>query len=146
MHWSYCKYIQSSKQERAGENRCGNHQLRSSDETIQKKAVYVCIHLLYQLSLFLTECLLQNEHITPSMVYSAEDLCLVVQLSDSVTLWTVACQLFCPWDFPGKNTEVCCHFLLQGIFLTQGSNLGLPYCRQTLYHLSHRGSPMCWND
>ena len=26
------------------------------------------------------------------------------------------------WDFPGKNTRVGCHFLLQGIFLTQGSN------------------------
>ena len=32
---------------------------------------------------------------------------------------------FCPWDFPGKNTEVGCHFLLQGIFPTQGSNLHL---------------------
>ena len=30
--------------------------------------------------------------------------------------------------------------LLQGIFLTQGSNLGLLYCRQILYHLSHQGS------
>ena len=33
------------------------------------------------------------------------------------------------------------HSLLQGIFLTQGSNLGLLYCRQILYHLSHQGSP-----
>ena len=32
-----------------------------------------------------------------------------------------------------------CHFLLQGIFLTQGSNPGLPHCRQMLYHLSHQG-------
>ena len=31
----------------------------------------------------------------------------------------------------------CCHFLLQGIFLTQGSNPGLLHCRQTLYPLSH---------
>ena len=30
-----------------------------------------------------------------------------------------------PWNFPGKNTGVGCHFLLQGIFLTQGSNLSL---------------------
>ena len=30
-------------------------------------------------------------------------------------------RLLCPWDFPGKNTEVGCHFLLQGIFSTQGS-------------------------
>ena len=44
-------------------------------------------------------------------------------------------------DFPGKSTGVSCHFLLQGIFLTQGSNPGLPHCRQMLYHLSHQGSP-----
>ena len=66
-----------------------------------------------------------------------------------------------PWDSPGKNTGVGCHFLLQcqaplsmefsrqeywsgyhsllqGIFLTQGLNLGLLHCRQILYHLSHQ--------
>ena len=32
-------------------------------------------------------------------------------------------RLPCPWDSPGKNTGVGCHFLLQGIFLTQGLNL-----------------------
>ena len=71
-------------------------------------------------------------------------------------------RLLCPWDSPGKNTGVghvwqkplqyCkvislqlikikekkkntgvgCHFLLQGIFPTQGLNPGLPHCRQTL--------------
>ena len=56
--------------------------------------------------------------------------------------WTVTHQApLCPWDSPGKNTGVGCHFLLQGIFLTQGSNLGLPHCRQILYCLSHKGSP-----
>ena len=30
------------------------------------------------------------------------------------------------------------HFLLQGIFPTQGSNPGLPHCRQALYHMSHQ--------
>ena len=30
-------------------------------------------------------------------------------------------RLLCPWDFPGKNTRVSCHALLQGIFPTQGS-------------------------
>ena len=34
--------------------------------------------------------------------------------------WTV--WILCPWNFPGKNTGVGCHFLLQGIFPTQGSN------------------------
>ena len=36
------------------------------------------------------------------------------------TLWTVAHQTPHPWDSPGKNTEVGCHALLQGIFPTQG--------------------------
>ena len=34
-----------------------------------------------------------------------------------------------------------CHSLLQGIFLTQGSNPGLLHCREILYRLSHQGSP-----
>ena len=51
------------------------------------------------------------------------------------------CRLLCPWDSPGKSTGVECHFLLQGIFPTQGLNPGLPHCRQTLYRLSHQGSP-----
>ena len=34
-------------------------------------------------------------------------------------------RLLPPWDFPGKNTGVGCHFLLQRIFLTQGQNSGL---------------------
>ena len=46
----------------------------------------------------------------------------------------------CPWNSPGKNTEVGCYSLLQGICSTQGSNLHL-LCllcnRQILYHLSH---------
>ena len=41
--------------------------------------------------------------------------------------------------FPGKSAGLDCHFLLQGIFPTQESNLGLPHCRQTLYRLSHQG-------
>ena len=44
-----------------------------------------------------------------------------------------------PWDSPGKNTGVGCHFLLQGIFPTQGSNPGLSHCGWMLYHLSHQG-------
>jgi len=41
-----------------------------------------------------------------------------------------------PWtaDSPGKNIAVVCHFLLQGIFPTQGSNPCLLFDRQILYH------------
>ena len=42
------------------------------------------------------------------------------------TLWTTA-RLLCPWDFPGRNTRVSCHFFLQRIFPTQGSNPHLLY-------------------
>jgi len=45
-------------------------------------------------------------------------------------------------DSPGKNTGVGCHALLQGIFLTQGSNPHLPHFRWILYHLSHQRSPL----
>ena len=44
-----------------------------------------------------------------------------------VTPWTITARLLCPWKFPGKNTGVGCHFLLQGIFPTQGLNLCLLY-------------------
>ena len=59
-----------------------------------------------------------------------------------VTPWTIAPQAPLSMDFPGKNTEVGCHFLLQGIFLTQESNpgFGSPVCRWILYQLSHKES------
>ena len=44
-------------------------------------------------------------------------------------------------DSPRKNTRVGCYFLLEGIFPTQGLNLGLLHYRQILYCLSHQGSP-----
>ena len=54
--------------------------------------------------------------------------------------WTIAARLSYPRNSPGKNTGVGCHALLQGIFPTQGLNLGLPHCGQILYHLSHSNS------
>ena len=48
--------------------------------------------------------------------------------------------LYSSWNSPGKNTGVGYLSLLQGIFTTQGSNLGLLHCKQVLYHLSHQGS------
>ena len=47
-------------------------------------------------------------------------------------------RLFCPWDFPGKNTGVGCHFLLQGILPIQVSNLHLLY----LLHLQAGSLPL----
>ena len=44
-------------------------------------------------------------------------------------------------DSPGKTTGVGCCVLLPAVFQTQGSNPGLPHCRQVLYHLRYQGSP-----
>ena len=50
-------------------------------------------------------------------------------------------KLFCPWDFPGKNTGLgChCHFLLQGIFLTQRSNSRLLHWKADSLQLNQGG-------
>ena len=71
-----------------------------------------------------------------------------VQLS--ATPWTVALQASLPWNFPGKNTEVGLHFLLQGIFPTQGSNPSLLSLLQwqvgslPLYHLGSLKELATW--
>ena len=85
----------------------------------------------------------------PHLLTCAAVLCLVSQ----------SCPILCDpmdcspqsssvhGDSPGKNTGVGCHALLQGIFLTQGLNPGLPHCRWILYHLSHQGSlSLIWGD
>ena len=57
---------------------------------------------------------------------------------------TMYCSLHGPqsMNFPGKCTGVDCHFPLQMIFLTQGSNPGLPHFRKVLYRLSHQRTPI----
>ena len=54
--------------------------------------------------------------------------------------WTGAHQTPLSMEFSRQEYWVGCHALLQGIFLTQGSNLGYLSYRQILYHLSHQGS------
>ena len=63
-----------------------------------------------------------------------------------VTPWTVATRLLHPWNIPGKSTGVGCHFFIQGIFLTQGSNPGLPHCRQMLLPSEPPGKEKILND
>ena len=70
--------------------------------------------------------------------------CLVAKscsiLLQPLGLWPA--RLFCPRDFPGKNTGVGCHFLLQGIFPTQGLNPCLLQWQADSLPLSHLGSPL----
>ena len=80
------------------------------------------------------------------------------QAIEIITVWMYACvlshqlvsdsswpaRLLWPGNFSGKTTGVGCHFLLQGILPTQGSNpclLCLLHFRQILYPLSHQVSP-----
>ena len=55
-------------------------------------------------------------------------VCCACYVALVISLWLHGLKptrLLCPWGSPGKDTGVGCHFLLQGIFLTQGSNLRL---------------------
>ena len=62
----------------------------------------------------------------------------VVKSQTRLSDWT---GLYSPWNSPGQNPGVDSLSLLQGIFPTQGPNLGLLNCRWILYQLSHKGSP-----
>ena len=66
--------------------------------------------------------------------------CLVTSaMSDSVRPYELQpARFLCPWDSLDKSTRVGCHALLQGIFPTQGSNLGLLHWRQIFYHWATR--------
>ena len=69
-------------------------------------------------------------------IWTSLQACMITPFSRVqlfATLWTVARQASLSRDSSGKNTGVGCHALLQGIFLTQGSNPGLLHCRQILY-------------
>ena len=56
---------------------------------------------------------------------------------DCKGLWPA--RLLCSWNSPSKNTGMGTHSLLQGIFLTYGSNQGVLHCRKILDHLNHQG-------
>ena len=56
-----------------------------------------------------------------------------------VTPWTVACQALLFMEFSRRQYGVDCHALLQGIFPTQGSNLGLLHWQEDSLPLSHQG-------
>ena len=83
----------------------------------------------------------------PCILFDIYFICCVLShsvMSDSLqTFGLQPTRLLCPWDFPGKSTGAGCHFLLQGIFPTQGLNSSLPHCWQILYYLSYQGSSVC---
>ena len=75
--------------------------------------------------------------------YSIEHVMCQSVVSDSLRCHGLQpTRLLCPWNSSGKNTEVGSHSLLEGIFLTQGSNLALLHFRRILHCLSHQERPV----
>ena len=82
-----------------------------------------------------------------SLTYDAGRVCSLTQLCPILCdPMDYSHRLLCPWNFPGENTGVGSHFLLQGIFVTQGPNscllcfLHLPLWQADSLPLSHLGS------
>ena len=124
--------------------------LENPRNSMKKNAVYIG-YLLQVVSLNLYSLLYVQSSRNIKNNLSLYDLSWVsVNVSCSVvsdSLWLPGlwlARLLCLWASLGKNTGVGWHFLLQGIFPTQGANLCFPNCRQILYHLSHQGSPSFW--
>ena len=84
-----------------------------------------------------------SSKVTVSFYILTSSVGLVAQLCPALaTSWTKPNRLLCPWDFPGKNIGVGCHFFLQGIFLTQGRNLHLLHLQAGFLPLSHQQNPI----
>ena len=85
-----------------------------------------------------------SERVGPNWAQHRYKLCVCLVSQSGLTLWDpMDCSppsSFVYGDSPGKNTGGGCHTLLQGIFLTQGWNPGLPHRRRILYRLSHQES------
>ena len=123
--------------------------LMSIESVMPPNHLILCCPLLFLPSI--------NRYILNIYIYIYIYVCVCVCVCVCVYVYVQQCQVLgcfclfshsvvsnslrpCPWDSPGRNIEVGCHFLLQGIFLTQGLNLCLLYYRWILYSLSHRGS------
>ena len=106
-----------------------NHQKIGEGEGLTLIVVLILIFWLFQ------------THLLDSTV--SVSVCVCVCVSDSLQPHGLEpARLLCPWDSPGKNT-VGCHFFLQRIFPTQGSNshlLHLLHCRQIVNHCATCGT------
>ena len=116
------------------------------------KFLTLLLGLLIIWLLFVSPCLLPELRFSSPKIYAPIYLWVFAHYVPFATiLVTQSYLILCdPIDcstpgfsvhFPGKNAEVCCHFLLQGIFPIKGSNLGLLHSWQIVYHFSHQGSP-----
>ena len=79
-----------------------------------------------------------------NLKFSKAQLCAMCSAPQSCPTLFQPTRVLCPWNFSGKNSEVSCHFLLQGVFLSQRLNLYLLHFLHWLVdsvQLCHLGSP-----
>ena len=123
-------FVLKSSKETMGKNSCSkkSYKIQSNERNFKIKVGVLFLHLL---------------EAYPWLSYWLKYVCLVAQ-----SCLTLCDHMDCSLpgfsvhrDSPDKNTGVGCQAIFQGIFSTQGSNLGLPHCRQILYRLSHQGNP-----
>ena len=93
--------------------------------------VYLVVFAVFWLGSFITNCSISSFSQTCDPQFSVWSEWSPSVVSNSLRPHGLQpARLLCPWYFPGNNTGVGCHFLLQGVFPTQGLNPGLPHCRQ----------------
>ena len=99
-------------------------------------------------SLSLLQGIFPTQGLNPGLLHCRQILFYFIfyRLSHQGSPRRVKVAQLCPalcntMSYTGQNTGVGSLSLLQGVFPTQGSNPGLPHCRQNLYQLSHQGRP-----
>ena len=104
------------------------------------RALISSLRLLHRAQLFVADMIF----LWLACLWSCVCVCVFSRsvMPDSAISWTVAGWAPLSVRFPRQEYGVGCRFLLQGIFPTQGSNLGLLHCRQILYHCAHQGNPI----
>ena len=110
-------------------------QISSGTSVMDLSSAYSSVTKIYNtvMNVFINVSLQSMERFLECM-YSA------VRLSNECAYLHITFHFF-PWNFPGKNIGVSCHFFLQVISPTWRSNPHLLHCRQILYQLSNMGSP-----
>ena len=102
------------------------------------------VELLRQLAHVFYQIQEISEHISSNIFSASFSACVCAQSLSHVQLFVTSAlqpaRFFFPWDFPGKNTGVGCHFLLWGIFLTHGLNPRLLHWPVDYLPQTHQGS------
>ena len=82
---------------------------------------------------------MENEFVDTGTEWMGQIERITLKVKVNITQWwpTLCDPIIQSTYSPGQNTGVGSYSLLQGIFPTQESNLGLPHCRWILYQLSH---------